>query len=162
MGPRLDILLADDDHNDRALFGIAVDKTDLNIWLQTVTDSDQAVAYLEGRDVYADRSLHPVPDMVVLDYGLCLSGGVNFFHWRRASRAFSSLPVVIFSGLAYQETIESASAMSADAFIAKPFEFAGWKAVVRQIWDFGMECRECTAQNEEGRKGGCSAAKIRD
>ena len=70
MEPRLDILLVDDDHNDRALLGIAVDKTDLNIWLQSVTDTQQAIDYLEGRDGYGDRALHPVPDLVLSDLNM--------------------------------------------------------------------------------------------
>ena len=139
MKPRLDILLVDDDHNDSALFGIAVDKADLNVWLQSVPDGQQAIDYLEGRDAYADRSLHPLPDLLVLDLDMRLTGGLDFLDWRRGSNSFSSLPVVIFSGFAYKGAIETALAMGASTFIAKPFEFEGWKAVVRQIWDLGME-----------------------
>jgi len=139
MKPRLDILLVDDDHNDSALFGIAIDKADLNVWLQSVPDGQQAIDYLEGRDVYADRSLHPLPDLLVLDLDMRLTGGLDFLDWRRASASFSSLPVVILSGFAYKGAIETALAMGASTFIAKPFEFEGWKAVVRQIWDLGME-----------------------
>jgi AmiR/NasT family two-component response regulator len=53
--------------------------------------------------------------------------------------SFSSLPVVVFSGFAYQGAIETALAMGASAFIAKPLELDRWEAVVRQIWDLGME-----------------------
>jgi CheY-like chemotaxis protein len=130
----------DDDHNDSALFGIAVDKTDLNMWLQTVPDGQQAIDYLKGRDVYANRSLHPLPDLIVLDLDMRLTGGLEFLDWRQASKAFLSVPVVIFSGFAYKGAIDTALAMGATTFIPKPFEFEGWKAVVRQIWDLGMEC----------------------
>jgi CheY-like chemotaxis protein len=66
-----------------------------------------------------------------------LTGGLDFLDWRRASASFSSVPVVIFSGYAYKGAIETALAMGACAFIAKPFEFEGWKAVVRQISELG-------------------------
>jgi CheY-like chemotaxis protein len=141
MEPRLDILLVDDDHSDLALFGIAVDATDLDIWLQTVTDGEQAIDYLEGRGAYADRSMHPVPDLVLLDLDMRLTRGFDFLDWRKASRSFSSLPVVLLSGLTYRGAVETALAMGANTFIAKPSEFENWKAVVRQVWDFGMECR---------------------
>ena len=137
--PRLNILLVDDDHNDAALFGIAIDKSDLNIWLQTVTDGEVAIDYLEGRGDYADRSLHPLPDLVVLDLDMRLTGGLEFLEWRRASVLFSSLPVVIFSGFAYKGAIDTALAMGARSFIAKPAEFEGWQAIVHQIWEFGLE-----------------------
>jgi CheY-like chemotaxis protein len=142
MKPHLDVLLVDDDHNDCVLFGIAVEKTDLNFWLQSVPDGQQAIDYLDGRDPYADRSLHPLPDLVVLDLDMRLTGGLEFLDWRRASYSFSSLPVVIFSGFAYKGAIETALAMGATTFIPKPLEFDGWKAVVRQIWELGMECSQ--------------------
>jgi CheY-like chemotaxis protein len=137
--PRLNILLVDDDHNDAALFGIAIDKSDLNIWLQTVTDSGVAMDYLEGRGDYADRSLHPVPDLVVLDLDMRLTGGLEFLEWRRASPVFSTLPVVIFSGFAYKGAIDTALAMGARTFIPKPAEFEGWQTIVHQIWAIGLE-----------------------
>jgi CheY-like chemotaxis protein len=138
----LDILLVDDNQDDCALFGIAVDRTDLNIHLQLVTDGEQAIDYLAGGGIYADRSKHPLPELVVLDLDMPLTGGLDFLHWRRASAAFSSLPVVVFSGYAYKGAIETALAMGANTYIAKPFELEDWEAVVRQIWDLGMQRSE--------------------
>ena len=86
-------------------------------------------------------AFHP---LVLLDLDMRLTGGLDFLDWRRASASFSSLPVVIFSGFAYKGAIETALVMGANSFIAKPFEFEGWKAVVRQIWDFGMGCLRAT------------------
>jgi CheY-like chemotaxis protein len=138
VAPRLDVLLVDDDHNDRTLFGVAVDKANLNIWLQSVEDGLDAIEYLEGRNGFADRSLHPLPGIVVLDLDMRLSGGLDFLDWRRASESFSALPVVVFSGFAYRGAIDTALSMGANAFIAKPLEFDDWKAVVHQVWDFAM------------------------
>ena len=134
------MLLVDDD--DCALLGTAVNMTDLNISLLTVTDGEQAIDYLEGRDVYADRSMHPLPDLVVLDLDTRLTEGLAFLDWRRASGSFASLPVVIFSGTAYKGAVETALAKGANAFVAKPHEFDGWEAVVQQIWSVGMERNE--------------------
>ena len=83
--PRLNILLVDDDYNDCALFGIAVQKTGLNIRLETVRDGEEAVDYLEGRGVYADRAMHPLPALVVLDLNMRLSGAFEFLDWRPRS-----------------------------------------------------------------------------
>ena len=136
----VDILLVDDDGNDCALFGIAADKRDLNIRLHTVTSGQQAIDYLAGRGGYADRSRHPVPGLVVLDLDMRLTGGLDFLDWRRASGAF--FPVVIFSEFPFKGTIETALAMGASTFIAKPLELEGWEAVVRQIWALAMERSE--------------------
>ena len=137
---RLNVLLVDDDHNDAALLGIAIEKSDFNIWLQTVTDGGLAIDYLEGRGDYSDRSLHPLPDLLVLDLDMRLTGGLEFLEWRRASAAFSSLPVVIFSGFAYKGAIDTALAMGARTYFAKPTEFEGWQTVVQRVWELGTEC----------------------
>ena len=138
----LDILLADDNQDDCALFGIALEKTGLNICLQTVTDGEEAKDYLEGRGIYSNRSLQPLPALVLVDLDMRVTGGLDFLDWRRTSVSCSSLPVIIFSGFAYKGAIEMALAMGANTFIAKPFGFEGWLAVVRQIWDLGMELSE--------------------
>ena len=143
--PRLNILLVDDDHNDCVLFGIAIDKSDVNIGLETVPDGEEAIDYLEGRGVYGDRTIHPLPALVVLDLGMRLTGGFEFLDWRRTAASFSSMPVIVFSGFAYKGAIETALAMGAQRFIAKPLEFENWKAVVRQIWDIGLEYLPVTA-----------------
>ena len=135
----LDILLVDDNRDDCGFFAVAVDKTGLNIFLQTVTDGAQAIDYLEGRGVFANRLTHPMPDLVLLDLDPRQTGGLGLLDWRRASAFLSALPVVLFSDFAYQTAIDRAMAMGATAFITKPVEFERWEEVVRRIWDLGME-----------------------
>jgi CheY-like chemotaxis protein len=142
MKRHLDILLVDDDRNECSLFGVAVDKADLNICLQTVMDGEQAIDYLTGRGVYANRSVYPSPALLVLDLDMPLTGWLEFLDWRRSSSLFSSLPVVLFSAFAYRGTIETALAMGANAFVAKPLEFECWESAIRQIWEFGAESSE--------------------
>jgi len=102
--------------------------------------------YLEGRSVYADRSRHPLPAMVLLDLDMRLTGGLGFLDWRTPSASFSSLPVIIFSAFACKAAIDEALAMEANTVIAKPFEFEGWKAVVWQIWDLGITVTQVGSQ----------------
>src|SRR5215831_2520332 len=135
MQVRLDVLLVDDDHNELALFGIALNRIALPIWLQTLVDGEEAIEYLQRHGVYADRSLHPVPDLVVLDLDVRLSSSFDLLDWRKASRTYSSLPVVLLSATAYEGAIQTALAMGAITVMAKPVDFEGWKTLVWQIWD---------------------------
>jgi two-component system response regulator len=138
---RLNVLLVDDDHSDLALMGTAIAQSDLNIWLQTATDAHRAIDYLDGRDSYADREMHPLPDLVILDLDMPLSGGFEFLDWRRASAAFSSLPVVLLSGSAYPGAIQTALSMGAKAWFAKPAQIKDWNSVVEKVWKLGQENR---------------------
>jgi CheY-like chemotaxis protein len=154
MEPRLYILLVDDDHADLALFGIAVDKTDLDIWLQTLTSGQQAIDYLEAKGVYADRSLHPLPDVVVLDLKMPQVSGFDFLAWRKASPVFASIPVVVLSGSDDSAEIRRTVEMGANKHMAKPSDLEGWKSLVREIWDVGTEGTAFYRADQLRRSGG--------
>ena len=141
----LDILLVSDDRTACAWFGMAVERTGLNIRLQTVTDGEQAIDYLEGRGDYAARFIHPVPDLVILDLDSQLAGGLFFLSWLRASASRSFLPVVILSTFAYKGALATVFAMGNNTLITAPFELEGWKTVVQQIWNLAMERHEAIA-----------------
>ncbi len=138
-GALLDVLLVDDDPNALALFGVAVDRADLNIWLQTATSAQQAIDYLEGLGKYADRELHPLPDMVLLDLIMPEMSGFDFLTWRQRSPAFSNLPVMVLSGLGDETQIEGALALGADGYFPKPGAFDGWVELVRTVWNLGVK-----------------------
>jgi two-component system response regulator len=142
----LDVLLVDDDRNDLALFGMAADKADVNIWLHTVTGAEQAIEYLEGKDYYAERTMYPVPSLLLLDLLMPGMDGFEFLAWRKGSAAASAVPVIILSGLADKRRIQKALDLGAAGYLAKPAEFEGWTALARRVWDFGIEqAREARA-----------------
>jgi hypothetical protein len=42
----------------------------------------------------------------------------------------------------YEGAIQTALGMGATTVMAKPVDVEGWKALVRQIWDFGTSTRQ--------------------
>ncbi len=139
----------DDDYNDLALFGAAAERTNLNLWVQTATAVQQAIELLEGRGSYADRAMHPLPDVILLDLLMPAQGGFEFLEWRRHS-AFKSIPVIVFCGSSYEVNGQRALALGASFFIEKPAGFDDLKQVVRRIWSFGVNLRPGTVPENEG------------
>jgi CheY-like chemotaxis protein len=135
----LDVLLVDDDRNDLALFGMAADKADVNIWLQTAGGAEQAIEYLEGKGGYQDRTMHPFPDLLLLDLVMPGMDGFAFLAWRKGAPAFAKLPVIVLSGLGDKGRIEQALALGADGYLAKPADFDGWADLARHVWDLGIK-----------------------
>ena len=132
----LNLLVIDDDRSELALLGLAIERSPHNIWLQTAADGQRAMDYLLGRDVYADRALHPLPDLIVLDLDMPLTGGFEFLDWRTGIPAFSSLPVAVLSGWAYDGAIRAAMSLGANASIKKPVgRDDEWSWVVEEIWN---------------------------
>ena len=80
---RLKILIAEDDPNDRKLLALAAAQSKGIGELFVLTDGQEAVEYLDGEGVYADRRAHPLPDVVVLDLKMPLMNGLEVLEWIR-------------------------------------------------------------------------------
>jgi CheY-like chemotaxis protein len=148
---RLTVLYVDDDRNDLALFAAAAEKTDLDIWVHTATAVEQAIEMLEGRGSYADRSLHPLPDAILLDLVMPAQGGFDFLQWHHDS-AFKSIPVIVFCGSSSELDRQRALTLGAIFFVEKPAGFDELQQVVRRLWSFGMNLRRGTAQENPAAK----------
>lgn len=137
----LRVLLVDGDDNDRALFGVAVERSDLDVWLSTLGDADEAVKYLHGHERYADRALHPLPELIVLGLRLPTMSGLEFLEWRRSSPVAREIPVAIFSGFPHPRDLEVARSLGAELCLAKPLAFGEFVEAVCQLLQFGLEKR---------------------
>ncbi len=138
----LRVLLIDGDENDRALFGLAVERAGLDAWLSTLGDADEAIKYLEGRDRYAERELHPFPELLVLALKLPTMSGLEFLEWRRRSPMGREIPAAVFSGFPDPRELEVAQSLGAELCLAKPLDFSEYVEAVRRILRFGFARRQ--------------------
>ena len=67
MSKKLVILAAEDDPNDLELLRHVIGENGVEVDFQSADDGEQLIQYLQGGGPFADRALHPVPDIVVLD-----------------------------------------------------------------------------------------------
>ena len=139
MEQRLDILLVDDDRTDLALFRRAVVATALQIRLTTLNAGQQAIDYLEAKREYSNRSLYPLPDLIVVDLKMPGVNGFDFLAWRKASTLFSPIPVVILSGSNESSDVKRIFELGANKHVLKPTDFEDWGKIIREIWDFGIK-----------------------
>ena len=120
MGGRFHILFVDDDSNDRELFRLAIRKAALDVSVHTAFDGSEAIAYLEGAGIYADRGHYPFPDLIILDLKMPLVNGFEFLAWRQRSPRFSQVPVAVLSGSGHGDDAKQASLMGAAQYLSKP------------------------------------------
>ena len=138
---QVDVLMVDDDLVELALFGTAIDKSNFDIWLRTATRAEEAINYLQGSDVFSDRSMYPLPDLLLLDLQMPGLGGLGFLAWRKDSPIFATLPVIVLLGLQDLQEIQRSRALGATEFLAKPSKFEEWKDIVPTVWAFGLAHR---------------------
>ena len=136
----LRILYVTDQRVDQALAGVAIDKSDLDIWLYNARSTQHALDWLEGAGDYSDRLLHPFPDLVMLDLGVSLGSGLDLLA-RMKSSTYSSVPVVVFSSPAWEPETKLALKSGADICVEKPSDFKGFSPALKSIYEFGMQKR---------------------
>ncbi|WP_159722437.1 response regulator transcription factor [Enterococcus sp. CSURQ0835] len=83
---------------------------------------------------------HAAPDLVLMDISLPYYNG---FHWTKAIRDFSEVPIIFLSSADDQMNQVMAMSMGADDFIAKPFDLtillAKIQALLRRSYQYGHQ-----------------------
>jgi CheY-like chemotaxis protein len=125
------ILLVDDDSTDVFLLRRAFQKAGMGNRIEVVTDGEQAVAYLAGEGVFADRERHPLPSLVLLDIKLPRKSGFEVLTWLRQQPRLGSLPVVMLTSSGQAADIGRAYDAGATVYHVKPSAFDELVELVR-------------------------------
>ena len=114
------ILYAEDDENDVFFMERAFSKLKLADALQVVPNGRAAVDYLSGVGPFADRSKHPLPDMVLLDVKMPEMSGLEVLKWARARPEYKSLPILLFTSSTQRTDIDFSRNHRASGYLVKP------------------------------------------
>ena len=127
------ILLTEDDPTDALLLRRALDTAGVESRLEVVSTGEEAIAYLSGEGRYADRSLHPLPALVLLDIRLPRMSGLEILAWIRQHARFKRLPVIMLTSSGQAADIKRAYDAGASAYHEKP---AGPEGLVELVRSF--------------------------
>lgn len=127
------LLMVEDDPNDVILFRRAMTKCNLANPLQVVTDGEAAVAYLSGSGIYVDRSVYPLPALVLLDLKLPRKSGLEVLKWLREQPGIGRLPVVIMTSSQESTDVGHAYDLGANSYLVKPVEFNSLLEMVKAL-----------------------------
>jgi len=136
------ILLAEDDPNDVLLTQIALRKARLANPLQVVRDGEEAIAYLTGDGLYADRSRYPLPMLLLLDLKMPKVTGFEVLDWLRKQPILSRLPVAVMSSSEHDPHIARAYELGADSYLIKPPDAEALLGLVQRLHAFWLIVNE--------------------
>ena len=117
------ILLVEDDPNDVLLTQRAFHQAGRGAVLHVVTDGEAALAYLGGRNGYADRGRFPLPTLMLLDLKLPRKSGHEVLAWLRAQPGLRRLPVVMLTSSRESADVNRAYDLGANSYMVKPVAF---------------------------------------
>lgn len=126
------VLLVDDDRNTALFVRFALKHINCAPALHYVADAMEAMRYVKGEGRFANRDLHPFPDLILLDLRMPLLDGFELLQWLRSQPAFRLIPVVILTGSLYKPDADRALQMGASGFLVKSGELQDFEQCLKR------------------------------
>jgi CheY-like chemotaxis protein len=133
------ILLVEDNEDDIFIMKKACQRTGIPHLLRVVTDGDMAIDYLSGKGQYADRTSHPIPEVIFLDIKMPHRDGHEVLAWIRTQPSLKSLPVVMLTGSTQTADIDRAYELGVTSYLQKVPSLAEFGQAVRIILKYWLE-----------------------
>lgn len=155
------ILYAEDEADDITFMVRAFQRAEIIHPLKTVADGDEALAYLAGSGKYADRELHPLPGLVMLDLNLPLTSGFDVLKWIRTTPSVAALPVLILTSSSLESDMHRCSALGANGYLVKPGQQERLLEMVKAIKNYWLSHDRLTTKPDFNRPPGANPNPLR-
>jgi CheY-like chemotaxis protein len=132
------ILLVDDNPHDVVLIRLAFRKVGIIDTIQLVKDGAEAVRYIKGEGLYADRRQYPYPTLVLLDLKMPQTSGFEVLKCVRQEAKHDGIMVVVMSGSRNDADIEKAYSLGANSYLVKPTRFDELVKMMEALKDIGL------------------------
>jgi len=139
MARTVTILLVEDDPNDALLVRMAFQRTRSGIPLIILPNGLEAINYLQGEGVYADRAKYPIPDIILLDLKMPLMSGFDVLRWIRERPGLKSLPVIVLTSSVQDADARTAYDAGANSYLVKPTDFNELVESIKTLGDFWLD-----------------------
>lgn len=130
----LRILIVEADPAKEYLLETAIASCDLNASFRRVQSIDRAIAYLSGKDGYADRRGFPVPSVILLDLQLPDGPGLRVLQWLAEHGRALEAAVVVLCDSRDEEDVKRAAALRAHSYLVKPITPDALCEKIQSVW----------------------------
>lgn len=127
------ILLVEDNPDDEALTLRALKKNNIGNELVIARDGAEALDFLFATGKFADRNMHDLPQVILLDLKLPKIDGLEVLRRIRANEVTRLLPVVILTSSREERDRLNGYSLGANSYVQKPVDFDQFVGAVRQL-----------------------------
>lgn len=145
------VLIADDSETDIFFLLRAFSSSRVKNPVYVVRSGDEAIAYLEGLDRYADRARFPLPGVVFLDLKMPSPDGFDVLHWKNRQPDLPRILWVAMSNFDSTRAINEAYNAGATTFLSKPLDSNDIRNLIDGFNDYWIfrRSRDSLEQNNE-------------
>lgn len=122
----INIILADDDEDDRLFFTDAFDELKISTRVNTFNDGVELMNYLNADDAV-------LPHVLFLDLNMPKKNGIECLFEIKKNERFKDIAIAIFSTSSSEEHIEDTFVNGANIYIKKPSDFEVLKKVLSHV-----------------------------
>jgi two-component system response regulator len=127
------ILLVEDSPDDATLTLRAFRRSHVMNPIKVVWDGIEALDFLFGRALYADRAEAPLPVIVILDLKLPKLDGLGVLKAIREHPRTQMLPVVILTSSKEEQDLIAGYSLGANSYVRKPVDFNEFLEAVKVL-----------------------------
>ena len=137
------VLLIEDDVSDFRLIQRAFAKIRPFVPMLRLSHGDEAVEYLAGDGPYENRSVHPVPSVLLLDIKLPRRSGFEVLEWIRAQKSeLRRLPIIMLTSSGHQADVNKAYELGVNSYLVKPSNNSELEQLVSTFRTYWLELNE--------------------
>ena len=138
-GTPINILMADDDEDDRLLTLDALKESRVLNNLYCVEDGVELLEYLRREGKFADPKDSPRPSLILLDLNMPRKDGREALQEIKADASLRGIPVVILTTSKEEEDMLKGYDLGCASYITKPVKFEGLVDLMRALGRYWIE-----------------------
>lgn len=122
----INVVLADDDEDDRLFFSEAFEELKIKTRVSTFNDGVFLMDYFNSEDAI-------LPEVLFLDLNMPRKSGLECLKELRANQKFKDVAIAIYSTSSSEEDVENTFVLGANIYIKKPNDFNSLKKVLSDV-----------------------------
>lgn len=138
----INILLAEDDADDRYLISEALDESHTPHRLYIAENGEELMDYLYHRGKFPDSNKFPAPQLILLDLNMPLKDGREALLEIKADPALRRIPILVLTTSQAEDDVRASYDSGVSGFITKPHSFSGLVEVMQAIDSYWIKLVE--------------------
>jgi CheY-like chemotaxis protein len=136
---KFQILIAEDDADDRYLFQTAFAEKGISDPVQFVNDGAELLSYLESAHRSMEGEERNLPQFILLDLNMPKKSGKEVLQIIKEHPEFKRIPVIIFTTTSNELEIKRCYELGANTYIVKPSSFDSLVRVLQGIRNYWFD-----------------------